>query len=175
MAVQITPYVDVRQRCAELDCNMPTGLALLPRNFDTVKWKESLVYGSHVSRVRSLWRQAGIVETPIERPGDDIWAVTEKEADWIVPTIMIGASLLSKNPYLVSIALSVIANYLTDLFKGSSTSRNARVNIVVERLNDAKTEYFCIQYEGGPEGIADLANIVHDVSHAGSEKKMQRK
>jgi hypothetical protein len=175
MAVQVTPYVDVKQRCVELNCNIPTGLALLPRNFDTVTSKELLIYGSHVSRVRSLWQQAGIVETPIERPGDDIWAVTEKEADWIVPTILIGASFLCQNSHLVSIALGVIANYLTDLFKGNSASRTASVNLVVERMKDVRTEYVRIQYEGGPEGIADLVNIVHEVSHAASDQKSQRK
>lgn len=167
MTVQITPYVDVNKRCLELDCNQPTGLALLPRNFDTAQSKEHLVHESSVSRIRNLWREAGITETPVEKPGDNIWCISEKDIDWVAPIIFISASFLSQNPHLVSISLNVISNYLTDLFKGSSISRKASVSIVVEK----EAEYIRIEYNGGPEGIGALARVVHELGLSPSSQK----
>ncbi len=171
MAVHITEYLDVRKRCAELGRDAPTHISLLPRNFDTARSVGELFHESSVNKVRSLWKQAGIIETPIERSTDEIWCVSEKDADWIAPTIFVGASFLSQNPHLISVALNVISNYLTDLFKRGFASREAHVSIVVERIKDDKLEYYRVEYNGEPAGISDLAKVIQEVSQSGNKKR----
>ena len=58
---QITEYIDVMGKIRELDCNIPTTLAFLPRNFDTAKTKGELVHERNKQTIKILFREKGIV------------------------------------------------------------------------------------------------------------------
>ena len=66
--LKVSHYIDVRKRSQELGCNIPTSIALLPRNFEISASKEELIHESTTPTVRVLWRQNGITETPLEQP-----------------------------------------------------------------------------------------------------------
>ena len=157
--VEISEYPNVAERAAALGCRVPTGVALLPGNFDTAKTRQELLFEGKISPLRELWRKANVVETPIEPPGEDIWCVGYKDFDLVVPTIFIGFSLLSQNQAMVSIALNVISNYLTDWFKGlgPGTKQVAEVNVVVET---PKKTCKHVHYKGPVEGLEELPDIL---------------
>ena len=70
------------------------------------------------SAIRTLWRQAEVEEDRLDSPAAPFPRLSEHHADWIGPTIFVSSALLSESSALVTIALGVITNYVTDLFKG---------------------------------------------------------
>jgi len=161
MNVQISNYIDVKKRAVELGLNEPKDLSILPRNFDTAKLRDELLYESSTPTVRVLWKQAGINETKTEKQGEKLPQISEKEfTGWLGPTIFIGASLLSQNPAAVSVAFGVISNYLTDWFKGIVGDKKARLDIVIET---GRNKYKRVHYEGDVDGLKELPKILHEV------------
>lgn len=156
MTVEVSTYVDVSQRIAELGFNQPNSLAILPRNFDTASSKEELVHESSTPTVRSLWRQNDIIETQIETDEDNILCIQENSFEWLGPTIFVPILLLSQDPYIVTVALNVISDYLTVFLRGVPGSDTVRLNIVKEE-GDGK--YTSIKYVGSKDGLKDLPAI----------------
>lgn len=70
MPITIKDHINVNERALELGCNIPNGISILPRNFCTAKLRSELVYESSVSDIRTLFREAGIIETRLEKQGD---------------------------------------------------------------------------------------------------------
>lgn len=160
MDIQVTEYINVQKRALELNCNVPTGLAILPRNFETAETKEELFHEDSTVTIRSLWRQAQVTETRLEGEGHRFPSIQEKSFDWIGPTIFIGASMLTQNETLASIALNVLSNYITDFFKGHVGDHTVSVNIVLEnvkKLGDTEeTTYKQISLKGNADELNKL-------------------
>lgn len=161
MSIQTAEYIDVQQRAVELGCNVPTKLAFLPINFEEAKINDDLVFEDSVLTLRKLWRKAGIAETRIEKEGKQISYEQKKSLDAILPTVFISFSLLSQNPTLVTLALSIISNYVTDFFKGMIGKRKIMIDIVVEQDEEKKSKR--IRYEGNAEGLTTLAQIIKEL------------
>jgi len=160
MPFVIENYMNVKERAFELGCNIPDGLSFLPRNFDSAKERKDLVYESSVSDIRVLFRDAGIIETRIEKQGDKYPYKQNKHFDWIGPIIFISASILSQNPDIISITEGIISNYLTDLFKGSSYSANIKLSYIIEKTKDKEVKRF--SYEGDVTGLDKLPKIIQE-------------
>ncbi len=144
-----------------MGCNIPSHIALLPRNFEISLSKKELIHESTTPTVRVLWRQNGVTETPLEQPEEKIPFVAEHAFEWVGPTIFISAMLLSQNPHLVTVALNVISNYLTEWFRGiPRDSRKANLRIIVETKSGL---YKKIEYEGSPDGLKDLPKVVREL------------
>ncbi|MCI0485918.1 MAG: hypothetical protein L0229_04880 [Blastocatellia bacterium] len=160
MPIQITDYVNVAERAKELGCNVPTGIALLPRNFDTVASKDDLIHESSVADIRILWRQAELNETRIEKEGDKLPQAQEKSFEWVGPIIFVSALYFSQNPQGVSIALNIISNYLTGFFKGIPGNKKVRLDVVVEQTKSQKC--LKVHYEGDVEGLAEVSKVIRE-------------
>jgi len=162
MNVQEEGFVDVVQRARDLGCRVPTGLALLPRNFESAGSKDELLHESEAPTVRILWRRAGLVETPIEPEGERFPQISEKSFDeWVAPTIFVSGALMSQNPAVLSVALGVISNYLTECLKGiPMRSREAKLDVVVQV---GKGQYRRLHYKGPVEGLQELPAIAREV------------
>lgn len=158
---RIEEYPNVSDRAASLGCASPTNIALLPRNFLTARSREEFLHESTAATVRSLLRQAGIVETPLEAKGERFAHVQENAFEWIGPTIFLGAAFLSQNPTAVSVSLSVIANYLTDFFKGLSGKKSVAFTLVVQSRKGNR--YSKIHYEGPVDGLKVLEKALREV------------
>jgi hypothetical protein len=159
--ITVSDYINVGERLRELNCTVPSSIAILPGNFENAKSKTDFIHEETTPTVRSLWRQSGVTETPIEEPGERFPLRDEKQFEWLVQIIFISASLLSQNPHLVDIALDVISNYLTDWFRGiAQENRRAKLVIVVETRGGKCKR---IEYEGPPDGMKDLPDIIEGV------------
>lgn len=163
MSIQQFDFVNVEEKAKILGCSIPVGLALLPRNFEDAEFKEDLVHEDSVPTVRILFRLNGVTETSLERDGEKYPQISEKAFEgWIGPTIFVSFALLSQNPHILSIALGVISNYLTDIFRGIPHQNKVSLNIVVETTK--KKTYKRIHYEGPVSGMGQLPNIIREVS-----------
>jgi hypothetical protein len=56
MATNITDYISVHQRAADLGCAVPHGIALLPTNFDSATARADFLQRSEAATVRTLFR-----------------------------------------------------------------------------------------------------------------------
>jgi len=69
--------------------------------------------------------------------------------------------LLSQNPHLMTIALNVISNYLTEWFRGiPRDGRKVKLRIITETKSGLYKE---IEYEGPPDGLKDLPEVIREV------------
>lgn len=161
MSEEVSNYINVTERAAVLGCNIPTRIALLPRNFEDAGSREDLLHESSAPTVRILLRQAGISETPLELEGEKFPERSEKDFErWIAPIIFVSGAFLTQNPHAIALALGVISNYLTDFFKGIPSGKRVTLDVVVET---SLKKYKKVHYEGPPEGLRELPSIIHEV------------
>jgi hypothetical protein len=158
VSIDITSYVNVATRMAELGCEYPrSGIVLLPVNFAQASSVTGLLQASDTATVKKLLTEAGVpVEEILERSRRPMY-IKNKSAEWSAPIVFVCAAMLSQNPSIVSVALSVIGNYATDLLKGIGRGgADAKLEIVVE----TKDGYKKISYSGPTDGIRGLDSIV---------------
>lgn len=62
------------------------------------------------------------------------------------------------NQEVVSVALNVLSNYITDFFKGVTGTKIVKLDIIVEKNGDTTCKK--ISYEGDAEGIKSLVDVV---------------
>ena len=88
-------------------------------------------------------------------------SVQNKHSQWEAALFISGA-LLSAEPNLVSIALNVLSNYLTDYFKGSPR-HEVKLTLVVERSEDHSCKK--LTYEGDVSGLQSLSSAITQLTH----------
>jgi hypothetical protein len=165
MSTNITDYPNVRNRLAELGCNDPRGFAILPVNFESAHSIADFRNLSEAATVKKLLRNADLPHGDLVDRESRPPYIQNNTFEWVAPTLFISGSLASENPYLVSVALGTIANYVTGFLNGFAGSSNhtVKVDIVVEQNKTAACKK--ITYEGPPEGLKDLAEVVRATSN----------
>ena len=161
MPFTITDYSDVPERAKALNLTAPTGIALLPRNFLDAKEAKELLHEGSVQTVRSLFRQNNIEETRIETGQVKIPAIHENEFALFLPTLFVSYLIWTGNPSLVSIALNIISNYATDFFKGITGKTKVSLDVIVQNEKGKGSKK--IHYEGGPDGLKEISEIIGKV------------
>jgi len=158
----ISKVTDVQDTATTLGCRIPTDIALLPRNFFSANSKDELVHERDAITLRIYLRQAQISETSLEGDGESFPEILEHGiVDVVAPVMFITFSAMSQNPHLLSIAIGVLSNYLTDFFKGRLGEKTARVNIVVKTKSG---DYRKVSYEGPVNGLNALSEVVSSVA-----------
>lgn len=161
MSTTVQEYVDVASRAEQLGCSIPTMIAVLPRNFSTASSKDELVHESNAATIRTILRNEGITETPLEVEGERFPFVQENDFTWIGPVLFFTAAQLLENQAIVSVSLGVVGNYLTDFFRGVTGKRRVLFDVVVEQTKTKKTVR--IHYDGDVDGFVHLANSVNEI------------
>lgn len=160
--IKVSDYIEVKKKAQSLGCNIPDSITILPRNFEYAKSKDEFIHESTTATVRVLWRKNAIIESQLEKPGEKFPSMAEQAFEWIAPTIFIPALLITQNPYLITIALNVISNYLTDFFKGiPKDQRKVNLRIVIEKNEKGVCKK--VEYKGPPDGLKDLPEVIKEV------------
>lgn len=162
MNTTIYEYIDVRQKINDLGCFSPAGLALLPSNFDTALNISNFLQVAESATVRTLLRTANIPLEELVNKEHRSPYIQNNSFEWVAPTLFVSVGVLSQNSSYLSVALSVIANYATDFFKGMNGTNEVRMEIVVERSKSKVCKK--ITYKGPPEGLKNLPEIVKAAS-----------
>jgi hypothetical protein len=160
MSIKFEDYVDVQAKLLELGCHPATGLAMLPENFQSVVKIDDFRQRSEAATVKKLFRAAGLELTELVDRAQRPPYIQNNAADWVAPILFVSSALWSQNPKIVSVSLSVIANYVTDLFKGVH-AKTIKLDFVVEKTKTRKCTR--ISYEGDASGIAALEGILRKV------------
>ncbi|MBP7765096.1 MAG: hypothetical protein KA113_07910 [Syntrophaceae bacterium] len=149
VAVIEPPDEEIIQRAAG-------SILFLPDDWPT-EGKE-IKYPSTIESVVKLLRQHKI---PVDtlNPIDATTSLQDNRGlDWIAPTFLVSSLLLTQNPTLVSVALSIIANYVTDLCKGLKSDPEVKVKIVQTADNGKKAQR--INYEGPVSGLPEIEKVL---------------
>lgn len=164
MTTTISDFTCVSDRIVTLGYSyLDGGIVILPINFENADLAEDLRQSAKSSTIKTLFRNANVPYVDTFVADKRIPYVHNNAFEWVLPTIFLSASLLSDNPKVVSVALSVIANYATDFFKGMSKQAAVKVDVVVETTKTKRCKR--ISYEGPPGGLRDLADIIRESSN----------
>jgi hypothetical protein len=170
MNVRTSDYPNVATRAAELDCSVPTAIALLPVNFLTARTRDELADDEYAPEVRDAWRQSGLEETPfLDRGGRFVIRVEESLSETVRLSLFVSSLLLTQNPHAVNLALGVIANKVTEILKNQAAPPKVALTVIVERVKDI--EYTKVEYSGDVAGLTGVAEVVKGLRRAGGEER----
>jgi hypothetical protein len=166
MFIEITDYVDVEQRSSDLGIKAPQGVCILPRRFEHAKAVSDLCHESSALDVKTLCRQANVPITIYQPDGPQIPYLQENDNTWIGPVLFVSAGVMSQNPHILNVALGVIGNYVTDLFKGSPQPARAKLSVVIETTATKATTKTTkkIDFDGPPDKITEINNLIKDIN-----------
>lgn len=165
-SAMVEEFIDVDGRAVALGLDVPTGLCFLPLNLADAPTADSFLYESEITTLRVLFRQAGITETRLEPSGARIPVLSQKGIDLVLPTLFVAGALLTENPELVNVALGVVANYVTDFFRGMGGEKRVRFSIVVK--DKATGSYKRFKYDGDPAGVREFARLATRIDNDSS-------
>jgi hypothetical protein len=161
MKVTVEDYVRVDERVKELGCSFPTGLAIVPIRFESATSLTDLRTASHTETVLKFFKSEGIPVGSFLPESNALPYIVNKHFEWLGPILFVPLALMNENPQLVSLAIGVLSNCITDFFKGIPKSqRNVRLDIVVETESDRI--YKKISYDGGIDGLNALPKIIRE-------------
>jgi hypothetical protein len=177
MNTQVSDFIDVEAKVRALGYAMPTGVTVLPYNFDSADSTSDLCYvGTHLD-LRETLRDSGIPGTSLEESEGAAVQVLLRESalpEWIPLTIFVAVSFLSQNPALIDLLLGVVSNFLYDLLRSTlgrkpTESDEVTFSIVIESLRD--DTYKRVAFEGSwknreLEGLKEFAKVVRDFGKA---------
>jgi hypothetical protein len=156
-------YVRVDERARDLGCSLPTTLAVIPLHFETAATRAELHTASHTATVVKLLTGNGILVESFLLPSERPPYVVNKHFQWLGPTLFIPLALLNENPQIVSLAIGVLANCITDFFKGiPKRQRNVKLDLVVEIKKNSV--YRKITYDGDLDGLRMLQEIIRNMT-----------
>lgn len=161
MKTKIKEYNDFKNLIKKYNFNLPSGISFIPANIETANLKEELVYFSSTKSLRKLWKSNSVEINKIEKEGDRQLYLHLHSAEWVAPTIFLGVALFSESPNTISIALSIVANYVTDLFKGKPLKSTFKMELIIEQEKDKK--YKKLIFEGEPKDMDGLIKVIREI------------
>ena len=164
--IEVSDYINVSSKLEELDCSPPEGIGILPERFDTCTSTDEFAQLSRTRAVVKLFEDNHIPVSVIKKEGQNLPHIHTASSEWFTgvgPTFFVSAALLAENPHIISLALSVLANSLTDLFKGAKEG-NADLEIVTEKVEkDGSKTYKKVRCPATPEVLKELPGIVNKI------------
>lgn len=163
--IEVSDYIGASSKLEELGCAQPEGIGILPERFDTCTSADKLALLSRTRAIVKLFEDNHIPVSIIKKEGQTLPRIHTASLEWFTgvgPTLFISAALLSENPHIIPLALNVLANYLTEIFKGEREG-NASLEIVVEKDGPPRT-YTKIKCPATPEMLKELPKIIKSIN-----------
>jgi hypothetical protein len=145
-----------------------SSLTLLPVNYYDSKSETDPIFSSTTVTVKKLLASNNINVSIALGPNDGttMRELDQRGAEWFGPVLLVSSLLLSNDPNALNVALSIIANYLTQLFAGSPGKAHLKVIVVDEEKSIRKT----LEYKGPSEGLINLDKVAKSVLQIESHK-----
>ncbi|MBX9721353.1 MAG: hypothetical protein K2X81_08165 [Candidatus Obscuribacterales bacterium] len=163
MSISIRQLPDLQERAELLGCDIPEGICVFPRNFEVVETVDNLEYDDFAQTVKKLLQQAGLNSHGLKLANNKYLQQREN-----LPAIclFVGWTISTQDPTSVQLAINVIGNYLTDLFKGLRSEREQKCTfkIIRQRIKGKTQEFDELTYTGPISGIPSLIEKLNDGS-----------
>ena len=131
MSNKVEPYTDLENTINRQKIKSDKKICFLPESIAEAEDPSKFIYPGTTTDLGKVLKAENIV---IEYLTDDRPLLrSRKYADWVGPTIFIGASLLTENSNLIGISLNLISSCLYDFFKGTINDKKVKLDIVIER------------------------------------------
>lgn len=133
-----------------------SGILLVPEGWPTST--EKPIYAGSTQSLLKLAKAHGL---PIQVWGDfsaDSLTRDNRSADWVAPTMFVTPLLLSQDPNGVALALNVISNYVTDLFKG--LQKDPAVELTLLHADGKTKRATRVKYKGPVSGLSQVNNTI---------------
>lgn len=156
MAIKIESSKDVTQY---IDTGDPTDkeILILPNNFEITK--QDYYYSSTLPTIKKLAKENKVLFRIIG-DSEDQKLLEQRGIEWYGPILLVGSLFYSQNPQMVSVALGMIANYLSNIFMGQN---DARANLDVLVRNDEKKTTKRVSYKGPVGGLTEVNEAIKSV------------
>ncbi len=145
-------------RFVELGLAPTSQLAIVPSNFLTAANQRELYFVPATSDFKVLLRQAGLTPAKVTPEGVRIPFRDDRDRTLILPVLFLGATFLAENSHLISVALGVLANYVTDFFKGKAGVNKVDCKVLIETTDKKTIRTF--DFKGPPESFDKLIEAV---------------
>lgn len=147
----------------DFKCNLSNKFVFLPENIESANSNDEYIFTDTLTDLNKIFRSKNI-EFEIFG-GNSGLQRSRKSADLYLPAILISYAVLSENANLISVALNLISNYVTDFFKGSKNSKKVNLEIYVETEETKKTKKIIkkITYQANSEGLKELPEILKSI------------
>lgn len=140
----------------DMSARADESILLLPLNWQSAE--NGPLYSASTESVAKLFSQEGVVAETLSPLTAETNLKDERAMDWVAPTLLVSSLLVSQNSMAVSLALSVMANYVTDLFKGIRSDPNVKLTVIqTEQRGKTARE---IHYEGPASGLSALTKVL---------------
>ena len=164
--IEVSDYINVSRKLEKLGCSPPEGIGILSERFDTCTSTDEFAQLSRTRAVVKLFEDNHIPVSVIKKEGQNLPRIHTASSEWFTgvgPTFFVSAVLLSENPHILSLAHSLLANYLTGLFKGAKGG-SADLEMVTEKVEkDGSRTYKKIRYKGDPEALTTLSETFNKI------------
>lgn len=159
MNYKIIEYTELAELLDKLNILPGNQFCFLPENLNETVKSEDFIYSVTTTDLNKVLKKEsrGISYLTNDKP----LLRSRKSSDWFGPTILIGFSVLSENPQLIEISISLISSYLYDLFKGSGGNKKVKFDIVIG--NENNKSFKKISYEGDIDGVKELNSIIKNL------------
>lgn len=134
-------------------------LCVLPDNFQNTSDEEEYLYSSSLDTFLKLAKQNNL-QFEIIGKDKDYNLIENRAVEWFAPVIFISSFYYSNHPDAVSIALSMIASYLTKIFQIKKDT-DINLEIIVSEEKNKKVKK--IKYKGNSDGLKDVVKIVENI------------
>lgn len=152
--------ISLEEKISEKYHGQEKGMTILPNNYLSNDKEE------FHSTTLSFYKYAKS-KMEIEYVTEPEILIEQRSGDWFGPVLMFTSIALRENPALISIACSVIANFVTDFLKGEK-KQNIRLKVLYKETKSTKITEIC--YEGGLEGLASLEKSILEVASKSSDE-----
>lgn len=152
-------YCDVRARLAELGCKELNGFTFLPGCFEEAQHISELRKSLEALTIKKLLVSADLPYDEILPSELNLLIVQNNSVDMELPTLFITAGLLAENSAVVNVALGIIANYVTDVFKGSISAAKVKMKFVWESSDG---RYRSMDYEGPAGELSKVMDAIEE-------------
>ncbi len=122
-------------------------------------------YSESTQSVSKLFSQHGIPSETLSPITAETDLKQDRYADWVAPTLLVSNLLISQNPMAVSLALNLLANYVTELFKGVRSDPRVKLRIVQAGQGGQGSRQ--LNYDGPVSGLPDVARVVAEFKPGG--------
>ena len=129
MQPTLSNFINLDKKFLELQINNNNAICILPENIEDVQSLSEFVYTENAVTLRKLFKKNNVA---IEMLDNTEVFRQRRSVDWYAPTLFISFSLLTENSTLISVALNILSNYVTNFFKGTFGKKNVKFDIVVE-------------------------------------------
>lgn len=148
-----------------------TSLCILPENILKTDEIDKYYYSSTLPTVIKLF-ESNKVPITIYGKSDELKFINQRGLEIFAPILFVGSLFYTQNSEVVSLALGIIANYLTDIFKGK---KNSQVNLKIYLRDDKKKILKKVKYKGPPESLKEVDKIIMTTMKSFSEDELWKK